>query len=184
MTERQHGKVPDDADLDLTDDERAALQVELSRMERGVLRRIDPGLRAMVIAVAVLVVIIAGILPWVSGVSGWQVLFGAGSGADAKVDVVPRVFGMGVFVFGLLGSVLALATRRWAVAWLSTLGCGAFTVIGLLSIWSQQTTASHQPGPGPGIGLILAVLAMLVLVVTWARVVWSRPGGLFTHRTD
>jgi hypothetical protein len=180
----EHPNISDDDDLELTSDERAALKVELDRMERGVLRRIDPGPRAMVIAIAVLVVIVAGILPWVGGVSGWQVLFGTSPGADAKVDVVPRVFCIGVFAFGLLGSVLALATRRWGIAWLCALGSGAFTVIGLLSIWSQQTTASHQPGPGPGIGLILAVLAMLVLVVTWARVVWSRPGGLFAHRTD
>ena len=169
---------------DLTPDEMALLRKEIDNVERGVLRRIDPGMRAMVIAVAVLVMIIAGILPWVGGVSGWQVLFGTSAGANDKIDVVPRVFCIGVFAFGLLGSVLALATRRWAIAWLCALGCGAFTVLGLLSIWSQQTTASHQPGPGPGIGLVLAVLAMFVLVVTWARVVWSRPGGLFSHRTD
>lgn len=181
MTEERHPGASDADDLgvDLT-----ALRVEIDRVERGVLRRIDPGMRAMVIAVAVLVVIIAGLLPWVNGVSGWQVLFGASSGTDSKIDVVPRLFALGVFLFGLLGSVLALGTRRWGVAWLCALGSGAFTVLGVLSIWSQQTTASHQPGPGPGPGLILAVLAMLVLVITWARVVWSRPGGLYSHRTE
>ena len=52
-----------------------------------------------------------------------------------------------------LGSALSLGLRRWAVAWLATLGCGLFTVLGLVSIWSQQTTTSHQAGPGPGAGL-------------------------------
>jgi hypothetical protein len=70
------------------------------------------------------------------------------------------------------------------VAWLTTFGCGLFTVLGLVSIWSQQTTTSHQAGPGPGAGLIVSVLVMVVLVITWARVVWSRPGGVFSHRTD
>jgi hypothetical protein len=57
-------------------------------------------------------------------------------------------------------------------------------VLGLVSIWSQQTNTSHLAGPGPGVGLILSVVVMLVLVVAWVRVVWSRPGGVFTHRTD
>lgn len=161
----------------------AQLRAEIDKVGHGVLRRIDPGLRAMVVAVVVLVIVIAAILPWEGSVAGWQVLFGQRPvGSDNKADVLPAVFGMGVFTFGLLGSTLALATRRWIVAYVSTLGCGFFTVLGMVSIWSQQTTASHQPGPGPGIGLILAVLSMLVLVITWARVVWSRPGGLFSYR--
>jgi hypothetical protein len=165
--------------------ELAELRAQIDRVGRGVLRRIDPGTRAMVIAVGVLVVVVAGILPWVDGVSGWQVLFGQRPVGDTnKADLLVQVFSIGVFVFGLLGSSVALITRLWLVCYGCTLGCGLFTVLGMVSIWTQQTTASHQPGPGPGIGLILAVLTMLVLVVTWARLVWSRPGGLFAHRTD
>jgi hypothetical protein len=150
----------------------------------GLNRRIDPGMRAMVIAVCVLLLAIASILPWVSGVAGWQVLFEQGAGSDGKVDILPRLFAIGVFVFGFLGSAVSLGLRPWSVAWLATLGCGMFTVLGLVSIWSQQTTTSHQAGPGPGAGLIISVLVMVVLAVTWARVVWSRPGGVFSHRTD
>lgn len=160
----------------------AELRAEIDQVERGVLRRIDPGARAMVVAVAVLVLIVATLLPWVDGLSGWQLL--SGQPGAAKIDVLPRVFGIGSFAFAVLGSAVALGLRRWGIAWICALGCGAFTVVGLLAVWSQQSTSSHQPGPGPGGGLVLAVLVMLALAITWARIVWSRPGGLFAHRTD
>jgi hypothetical protein len=167
---------------DFSPEELAELQTEIDKVEAG-RRLIDPGPRAMVIAVCVLVLAICGILPWVNGTPGWEVLVDQGSGQN-KVDILPRVFAIGVFVFGFLGSALALGLRRWSVAWLATLGSGAFTVLGVVSIWSQQTTTSHASGPGPGPGLILSVLAMLALVIVWVRVVWSRPGGVFAHRTD
>lgn len=172
------GLVNDESGEDL-----AELQAEIDRVERGMLRRIDPGPRAMVIAVCVLVLAICGMLPWVNGTPGWEVLFDQGPGVG-KVDILPRVFAIGVFVFGFLGSALALGLRRWSVAWVSTLGCGLFTVLGLVSIWSQQTSTSHAVGPGPGAGLIVSVLAMLALVIVWVRVVWSRPGGVFRQQTD
>jgi len=147
-------------------------------------RRIDPGVHAMVIAVCVLVLAVASLLPWVAGAPGWQVLFDQGTGSQGKIDFIPRLFAIGVFVFGFLGSAVSLGARRWSVAWVTTLGCGLFMVLGVVSIWSQQTTTSHEAGPGPGAGLIMSVLVMVVLVVTWARVVYSRPGGVFNRSSD
>jgi hypothetical protein len=160
-----------------------ALRAQVDQVADGMMRKIDPGPRAMVIAVGVLVLAICAALPWVDGTAGWQVLLDEGSGAE-KVDILPRVFAIGVFVFGFVGSGLSLGSRRWGIAWISTFGCGLVTVLGLVSIWSQQTTTSHQAGPGPGPGLILSVLTMLALVIVWVRVVWSRPGGVFDHATD
>ncbi len=157
----------------------AHLREQVDAVERGVMRRIDPGIRAMVIAVCALVLIVAAILPWVSGNSGWAVVSGAAN--LVSINVLPRIFGVGVYVFGLLGSAITLAVRRWSLAWLCTLGCGFFTVFGLVSIWSQESSPSHQPGPGPGVGLDIALVVMLVLTITWARVVWSRPGGVFDN---
>jgi hypothetical protein len=161
----------------------ANLREQIDQVERGVLRRIDPGGKAMIIAVAVFVLVVAALLPWVHGVAGWQVLVVAPN-TSSKADVIPRVFGIGVFVFGVLGSAIALGTRRWVVAWACALGCGAFTVLGVVSLWAQQSSASHQPGPGPGAGLILAELCVLVLAVNWARTVWSRPGGVFNYSAE
>lgn len=164
--------------------EMLALRAQIDSVEKGMLRRIDPGPRAMVVAVCVLILAICGLLPWVDGAPGWQVLVDQGGGEVGKVDILPRVFAIGVFVFGFLGSALSLGLRRWGVAWITTFGCGLITVLGLVSIWSQQTTDSHLAGPGPGPGLILSVLCMLALVIVWVRVVWSRPGGVFGRRTD
>ena len=79
------------------------------------------------------------------------------------------MFAVGVYVFGLLGS----GRSRWlpgAGAWpgVCTAGCGFFAVVvGLLSIWSQDSSPSHQPGPGPGIGLIIALdRSSCVLTIT------------------
>jgi hypothetical protein len=164
--------------------EMAKLRAQVDEIDNPMSRRIDPGMRAMVISVCVLVLAIAALLPWVQGAVGWQVLFDDGAGSDGKVDFLPRLFAIGVFVFGFVGSALSLGLRRWSVAWLATFGCGLFTVLGFVSIWSQQTTTSHQAGPGPGPGLIISVLVMIVLVITWVRVVWARPGGVFAHPTD
>lgn len=184
VTPEQRAEMARQADENLADDvEMARLRTRVD-LVYGPNRRIEPGVRAMVISVCVLVLAIAAVLPWVDGAAGWQVLFGQGVGSGDKTDIIPRLFAIGVFVFGFLGSAVSLGVRRWSVAWLATLGCGLFTVIGLVSIWSQQTTTSHQVGPGPGGGLVISVLVMLVLAITWARVVWSRPGGVFTHRTD
>ena len=160
-----------------------ALRAQVDQVENGLLRRIDPGMRAMVIAVCVLLLAICGLLPWVNGTPGWEVLVAEG-GDQGKIDILPRVFAIGVFVFGFIGSALSLGLRRWGVAWLSTLGIGLFTVLGLVSIWSQQTSTSHIAGPGPGVGLILSVVVMVVLVIAWVRVVWSRPGGVFDRSTE
>jgi hypothetical protein len=165
------------------EEELSELQAEIDQVERGMGRRIDPGVRAMVIAVCVLVLAICGMLPWVNGTPGYDVLFDQGAGT-AKIDILPRVFAIGVFAFGFLGSALALVLRRWSIAWVSTLGCGLFTVLGIVSIWSQQTTTSHAAGPGPGPGLIVSVLTMLALVIVWVRVVWTRPGGVFKQQTN
>ncbi|AHI00028.1 membrane protein [Kutzneria viridogrisea] len=134
------------------------------------LRRIDPGARAMVVAVCVLVLLVAALLPWVAGTSGWQVLFNPSAG----IGMVPRLFAVCALLFGVLAGGLALTSRLWALAWISSAGCGFATITGLLAIWSQQSSASHQPGPGPGIGLLLAAVTVLVLTVQWVKITFNR----------
>lgn len=153
-------------------DELAGLRAEIDQVERAVLRRIDPGAGALVIALAVLVLVVAAVLPWAGGASGLALLLGQ---APPELGVLPRVFAYVATGFGVLCSVLGLTTRRWGMAWVCALGCWLALVLGVLSIWSQQTTHSHQPGPGPGAGLVLAVVALLVLAVSWFRIAWSRP---------
>ncbi|MGH3829272.1 MAG: Rv2732c family membrane protein [Pseudonocardiaceae bacterium] len=147
----------------------AALRAEIDAVERSALRRIDPGIRASVIACAIMVLLLAVTLPWVGDASGWDVLRGTVNPAD-RVGLLPRLFGGVALGSGVGLSVLALLTRRWGLAWVSALGCTYCTLDGVWAIWSRQT----EHGRGPGIGLVLAELAMAVLAAQWVRLALSR----------
>lgn len=147
----------------------AGLRAEIDLVERSALRQVDPGGRAVVISVAIMVLLLAVTLPWVGQASGWDVLSGTANPVD-RVGLLPRMFGGVALGLGVGLSVLALVTRRWGVVWASALGCTYSVLDGVWAIWSRQTV--H--GPGPGIGLVLAVLAVTVLAAQWLRLALSR----------
>jgi hypothetical protein len=149
-------------------DDLASLEAELAEAERRVVRRVEPGAVAMVVAVVVLVVAGALMLPWTGGVPGWQVLAGV-----ANFGVLPRLFTITAVGFGVLGSSVALATRLWAAAFVCAVGCGFSVVNGVWAIWSRQVNVP-QGGTGPEIGLVLAVLAMVALTACWVRIAAHR----------
>ena len=92
--------------------------------------------------------------------------------SEKTIALPSRVFSWLALVFGVGFSMLALLTRRWALAWIALAGSAVASVIGMLAVWSRQTAG---PGhPGPGIGLIVAWIAVILLTFHWARVVWSR----------
>jgi hypothetical protein len=152
------------------DDELAALQAEIDEVERDVVRHIQPGAWAMVVAVAAFAVLVAELLPWVGPSSGWQVLLGQVDPAY-RVSLLPRLFAGSCVLFGVVASALTLATRRWGLAWVSALGCAFSVVHGLWAVWSRQTSGTV----GPGAGLVLALVAIVVLAVQWVRLAFSRP---------
>lgn len=129
-------------------------------------RRIDFGPGVLVGAVAVLVLLLAAVLPWTGiGASGWQVVLdGPGT------TVLPRLFGTLAMVFGAIGSLVCLGTRRWVAVLVTAGGCAVTSVTGLWAVWSQNTV----PGNGPGVGLYLALAAMIVLAFRWASYAISR----------
>lgn len=150
---------------------------QIDEVERSSTHHFDPGLRAVLIAGAVLLLLIAGALPWLGSTMGWQVLFG--HAIEQKVGgIAPRVFLAAAGIFGVLGSLVALSVRRYGAAWIASLGSDLSVLFGGLSVWSQQSTPSHQPGPGPGVGMILALVAMIALAILWAGVVWKKPADL------
>lgn len=151
----------------------AALRAEIDAVERSALRRVDPGVRAAVIAGAIMVLLLAITLPWVGDASGWDVLSGTANPA-ARVGLLPRLFGDVALGVGVGLSVLALLTHRWGLVWASALGCTYCALDGVWAIWSRQT--GH--GPGPGIGLVLAELAVVALAAQWLRLALSRQARL------
>lgn len=145
------------------------LDAELAGIARGIEQRTDPGSTALTVAVAVLVLLATLALPYTGSVPGWQVL----SGLAPDLGVLPRLFTFTALGFGVVGSALALATRRWGLAWVCAVGCGFTVVDGVWAIWSRQTVVPDG-GSGPGIGLVLAVVTMLVLAVSWVRIALRR----------
>jgi hypothetical protein len=129
-------------------------------------REVDFGPKVLVAAVAILVLLVAAILPWTTqGATGWQVVLG-----DPGVTALPRLFSILALVFGVAASSAAVMTRRWAVVFVTAAGCCVTSVTGLWAVWSQNTV----PGNGPGFGLVLALVAVVVLAARWAGWALSR----------
>ena len=145
---------------------------DIEAAERRVAREIDPGARALVLSIAVFVLLLTFVLPHTGGARGWDVLAGNDAALREGISLPSRVFVWLALVFGVGFSMLALLTRRWAVAWIALAGSTVASFTGMLAVWSRQT-APH-PHPGPGIGLIIAWIAVIVLTFHWARVVWAR----------
>ncbi|RCW44019.1 hypothetical protein DFQ14_105164 [Halopolyspora algeriensis] len=156
------GHVPHTAEQDV--------RAQLSRAERDLGRRIDPGRRALVITGVMLVLVLCSLLPWIGGATGWQVLVGSADPA-LNVGLLPRLFAINSGIAGVLISTLALTTRRWALSFVAALACGVVALEGLIAIWARQTV----PQAGPSVGLVLAAICMFVLVGQWLRIAWSRP---------
>ena len=153
-------------------DEFEAYRADLEAAERRVAGEIDPGARALVVAILVFVLVVSFILPHSGAARGVDVLMGDDKAIAAGVALPHRVFCWLALVFGVGFSMLALLTRRWTIAWIALAGSAVGSAIGLLAVWSRQTaTAGH---PGPGIGLILGWITMMMLAFHWARVVWTR----------
>ncbi len=145
-------------------------RAQLSRAERDIGRRIDPGRRALVIVGVMLVLMATSVLPWIGGASGWQVLVGDTAPA-LNVDLLPRLFAINSTVAGVGLGALALTTRRWGLSFLAAMACSIVALEGITAIWARQTV----PEAGPSVGLVIAVISMFVLASQWLRIAWSRP---------
>jgi hypothetical protein len=149
-----------------------AFKDDIEDAERRVAGEIDPGSRALVVAILVFVILASFVLPHTGGAKGIDVLAGDDAAIQAAIALPSRVFVWLVLVFSVGFSILALLTRRWAVAWIALAGSAIACPLGMLAVWSRQTVAESHPGPG--IGLIVAWIAVILLTFHWARVVWSR----------
>jgi len=148
------------------------LRTEIDAAERRIAREIEPGARAVVVAILVFVLLGSFVLPHTGDVRGWDVLFSTHGAGAAALALPSRVFAWLALVFGVGSSMLALMTRRWALAWVALAGSAIAAAAGLLAVWSRQTVAAGHPGPG--VGLFVAWITVILLAFHWARVVWSR----------
>ncbi|BBZ34193.1 Rv2732c family membrane protein [Mycolicibacterium confluentis] len=145
---------------------------DIDAAEKRVAGEIEPGARALVVAILVFVLLVTFILPHSGAARGVDVLLGNEAAVDVGIRLPSRVFVWLTLVFGIGFSMLALLTRRWVVAWVALAGTWLAAATGLLAVWTRQTAAAGQPGPS--IGLVIAWITVIVLAFHWARVVWTR----------
>ncbi len=145
---------------------------DIEAAERRVASEIDPGARALVVAILVFVVLLSFLLPHTGSTRGLDVLVGSDAAAADGISLPSRVFVWLALVFSIGFSILALLTRRWTLAWIALAGTTVACPAGMLAVWSRQTAGEGMPGPG--IGLIIGWIGVLLLAFHWARVVWSR----------
>lgn len=153
-------------------DEFDAYKDELEAAERKVAGEIQPGGRALVVSILVFVLLVSFILPHTGAARGIDVLVGSEKAVEVGVALPSKVFSWLALVFGVGFSMLALLTRRWALAWVALAGSAVAVPIGMFAVWSRQTALHGHPGPG--IGLILGWITVSALAFHWAKVVWTR----------
>jgi hypothetical protein len=149
-----------------------AFKADIEAAERRVAREIDPGPRALVVAILVFVLLVSFVLPHTGSAKGIDVLLGNDTALGVGIALPSRVFCWLALVFGVGFSMLALLTRRWALAWVALAGSWLASATGLLAVWSRQTAPGGHPGPS--YGLVIGWLAVILLAFHWARVVWTR----------
>jgi len=147
-----------------------AFKKDIDAAERRVAGEIQPGTRALVVAILVFVLFASFLLPHAGGARGFDALLGGPVAAKAAIALPSRVFSWLALVFGVGFSMLALLTRRWALAWIALAGSAVASVIGMLAVWSRQTAGPGHPGPGIG------------LVVAWKKHVNARGLDLLAQR--
>ncbi|MEE2031080.1 hypothetical protein Q8814_02935 [Rhodococcus sp. CC-R104] len=159
---------------DGADDPMNEVRADLEAAERKIASEIDPGARAMFVAIAVLILLVSFSLPHAGAANGWDVLAFSPDATAEEIALPSRIFVWLAAVFGALASMLALLTRKWTVAWLALAGSAVSIVFGMLSVWSRQTLPVDSDAAGPGVGIILGWITVMVLTFHWARVVWAR----------
>ena len=113
---------------------------DIEALERRMAREMDPGPRALVVAIAVFVLLVTFVLPHTGAAKGIDVLVGSDTATGAGVTLPSRVFTWLVLVFSVGFSMLALMTRRWALAWVALAGSAVACVMASDSL---SGTASH-----------------------------------------
>src|ERR1700739_3478193 len=115
-----------------------AFRDDIEAAERRIAREIEPGARALVVAILVFVLIGSFVLPHTGDVRGWDVLVSTRGAGKAAIALPSRVFSWLALVFGVGFSMLALLTRRWALAWVALAGFAGASAGGFLGVGVRQ----------------------------------------------
>lgn len=157
-------------------------QKDFEKVEKKVSGEIDPGMRSVVIAVAILLLLASFLLPHTGSVNGWDVLASDDASHHEAVAITSKLFVWFALVFGGGTGIVTLVTRRWALAWVSAAGCAVGVFLGVMAIWSRQTPSGVLDAQdaalanlsGPGAGIFVGLILLIVLTYLWVGVAWSK----------
>lgn len=155
---------------------------DFEKAEKKVSGEIDPGVRSVVIAVVILLLLGSFLLPHTGNVNAWDVLVSDDVAHGEAVAITSKLFVWFALVFGGALGMLTLLTRRWTLAWVTAAGCAVGIFLGVLAIWSRQTPSGVLSAEdaalanlsGPGVGVVVGTLLMVVLTYLWVGVAWSK----------
>lgn len=143
----------------------------LARAEKKAASTVDMGAKRWVLAAAIAIYLVALFVPFVGGVSLWQVLAVTDATKDAQTAITEYVFAwISLIGVGIL-TTLAVATQRFALAvpaWMVTTVSLVYSVLG---IWLRNSNAS---GISRGPGYYLVLLAVVIVVFTVFPLILSR----------
>ncbi len=151
------------------------VRADLEQAERKIASEIDPGARALVVAVAVLVLLGSFSLPHAGGAAnGWEIL-SFGQDAVAEDIALPPASSCGwrwssvVCARSWRCSPASGCSRGWPWRDPRSPSSSACSRSG-----AGRRCRSNRRRPAPGFGLVLGWFAVMVLTFHWTRVVWAR----------
>ncbi|WP_149361921.1 Rv2732c family membrane protein [Lolliginicoccus suaedae] len=163
---------PDDPGPDNTGpDDLEAFRRDLADIEHRVQREFGTGGRTGRILLAVAGLVVAMLMPLTGSARAWTIL-SSGIGDDELGSVFMRVFIVLALAGGIAGSLLALLTRRWAVAWATMFSQGLGVLFGMFALWAEST--AHPHARTPALALYVAFALTVVLAYQWIRVVTNK----------
>ncbi|MBD8507892.1 hypothetical protein HT102_15490 [Hoyosella sp. G463] len=152
-------------------DDIEAFRRDLADIEHRVQREFGTGGRTGRILLAVTALVVAMLMPLTSSARAWTILSGS-LGDDELGSIFLRVFIVLAVAGGIAGSLLALVTRRWALAWATMFSQGLGVLFGMFALWAEAT--AHPHARTPAIALYAAFALTVVLAYQWIRVVTNK----------
>lgn len=143
----------------------------LAQAEKTAASTVDMGAKRWVLAAACALYAAALFIPFVGGVSGWQVLFASDAATQAHTAITEYVFAWSSLVgVGVLTS-LAVASQRFALAVPAWMVSTVSLVFSILGIWLRNSSGVEV---SRGVGYYIAILAVVAVVFTVFPLILSR----------
>ncbi|MDO5669514.1 MAG: hypothetical protein Q4G50_05875 [Corynebacterium sp.] len=147
---------------------------ELATREKRVASRLDLGGRLWLFVGALVLYVLALVLPQAGSVRGYEVLFHLPAADDAGIKVTEYIYATLIFLGVGVLTTLTVITRRLAVAipaWMLTTVGLAYSVFAL---WLRQTRASADDGVEMGLGFWVSLIAVVLAFLGYALTIFRR----------